>query len=207
MAKVDIPESIVNVEMTPAETKPKELTKVVTGEVKKKNSLTKSLTSEFVNEEPNYVKDYIVHDILLPAVKVTIAEIISSVTDMFLFGEVRSSRSDSRTKYARRSNDRDRDRRREVDDDRGRRYRHKMRYDDFSDIVFESRSDALKVLEEMRDYLYDCPTISVANFYDLVGEDSEFTDNDYGWTDLKNAYVEGVRGGWIIELPRAKYLK
>lgn len=200
MAKVDIPE------MDKTETtKPEKVGQIVS--VKRKGSITKSLQNEFVKEEPNYVWDYVVHDILLPAAKVAISEVVTSVTDMFLFGEVRS-RSSSRDRggrYSTHSRDiRDRDDSRDRDD--RRRYGHRMRYDDFSDIVFETRSDAVKVLEKMRDYIEDYDSVSVANFYDLVGEDSEFNDNDYGWTSLKNAYVEGGRGGWIIELPRAKHL-
>jgi hypothetical protein len=45
--------------------------------------------------------------------------------------------------------------------------------------------------------------VSVADFYDLVGVDGTYTDNKYGWTNIRNAYVNRVRDGYVIKLPRA----
>ena len=46
--------------------------------------------------------------------------------------------------------------------------------------------------------------VSVADFYELVGVPSNYTDNNYGWSNLRNAYVDRLRdGGYIIKLPRA----
>ena len=41
----------------------------------------------------------------------------------------------------------------------------------------------------------------------LIGEDSQGVDNDYGWVSLDHAYIDSVRGGFIIEFPKARYLK
>lgn len=76
---------------------------------------------------------------------------------------------------------------------------------DYMDIPFNTRPDAEKVLDAMRDILDQYPSVSVADFYDLVGYNygNNYTCNDYGWTDLSNVTVTWSRGAWYIALPRA----
>lgn len=202
MAKVDIP-TVNNEEK---DYKPKKLEKVVKGEVKKKSGTGKILSNEFVKEEPSYVRDYILGEVVLPAVKNLIADIINNGVSMFLFGETRAPRrgdNRDRGRYSQRDRSYQRD---EYDEPRERRYRNRMRYDDFSHIVLTSRSDAVTVLNDMRDYIEDYGSVTVSNLYELVGEDSQAIDNSYGWTNLDRAYIDSVRGGYIIEFPKAKYL-
>lgn len=202
MAKVDIP-TVNNEEK---DYKPKKLEKVVKGEVKKKSGTGKILSNEFVKEEPSYVRDYILGEVVLPAVKNLIADIINNGVSMFLFGETRAPRrgdNRDRGRYSQRDRCYQRD---EYDEPRERRYRNRMRYDDFSHIVLTSRSDAVTVLNDMRDYIEDYGSVTVSNLYELVGEDSQAIDNSYGWTNLDRAYIDSVRGGYIIEFPKAKYL-
>ena len=197
MAKVEMPtnEKLEN-------NRPVKLNKIVKGNVKKKSTASKTLTNEFVKEEPSYVRDYILGEVVLPAVKNLVADIINNAVSMFLFGETRGTDKRDRGRYStssRRDN--------YYDEPRERRYRNNMRYDDFSHIVMESRSDALSVLNDLRDYIEDYGQVQVARFYELVGEDSQGVDNDYGWVNLDRAYVDSVRGGYIIEFPKARYLK
>ena len=44
---------------------------------------------------------------------------------------------------------------------------------------------------------------SVADLYDLVGVSCDYTANNYGWTNLRNASVVRVRDGYLLKLPRA----
>lgn len=197
MAKVEMPTN-ENAENN----RPVKLNKIVKGNVKKKSTASKTLTNEFVKEEPSYVRDYILGEVVLPAVKNLVADIINNAVSMFLFGETRGTDRRDRSRYSTSS-------RRDAFEDRPRerRYRNNMRYDDFSHIVMESRSDALSVLNDLRDYIEDYGQVQVARFYELVGEDSQGVDNDYGWVNLDRAYVDSVRGGYIIEFPKARYLK
>ena len=45
--------------------------------------------------------------------------------------------------------------------------------------------------------------VKVADLYDLVGISCDYTANNYGWTNLRNASVERVRDGYILKLPKA----
>lgn len=203
MAKVDIP-TVNNEEK---DYKPKKLEKVVKGEVKKKSGTGKILSNEFVKEEPSYVRDYILGEVVLPAVKNLIADIINNGVSMFLFGETRAPRrgdNRDRGRYSQRDRGYQRD---EYDEPRERRYRNRMRYDDFSDYKLETRRDAIEVLDELRGYIDEYGQVEVARFFELIGEDSQGVDNDYGWTSLDHAYIDSVRGGFIIEFPKARFLK
>lgn len=203
MAKVDIP-TVNNEEK---DYKPKKLEKVVKGEVKKKSGTGKIISNEFVKEEPSYVRDYILGEVVLPAVKNLIADIINNGVSMFLFGETRAPRrgdNRDRGRYSQRDREYQRD---EYDEPRERRYRNRMRYDDFSDYKLETRRDAIEVLDELRGYIDVYGQVEVARFFELIGEDSQGVDNDYGWTSLDHAYIDSVRGGFIIEFPKARYLK
>ena len=45
--------------------------------------------------------------------------------------------------------------------------------------------------------------VSMTDMNDLIGNQSEYSDCKYGWTDLRTAYVDRVRDGYIVRLPRA----
>ena len=59
------------------------------------------------------------------------------------------------------------------------------------------------VLERMDELIATYQVVSVADFYDLVGVSGNYTDNKYGWTDIRNASVIRVRDGYMIKLPKA----
>ena len=45
--------------------------------------------------------------------------------------------------------------------------------------------------------------VSVADMYDLVGIATNYTDNKYGWTNLRNAEPIRVANGYMLKLPKA----
>ena len=50
--------------------------------------------------------------------------------------------------------------------------------------------------------------VSVADLYDLVGLTStNYTDNKYGWTDLRHAEVRRDRDGYLLRMPKATPIK
>ena len=46
-------------------------------------------------------------------------------------------------------------------------------------------------------------SVSVADMYDLVGMSCNYTDNKYGWTNLRNAEPVRVRDGYLLKMPKA----
>ena len=42
------------------------------------------------------------------------------------------------------------------------------------------------------------------DLYDLVGISGQYTDNKYGWVNIKNAEpVRTIGGGYMLKLPKA----
>lgn len=211
--KETFPSNAKGVKKEPRQNKPienKKLNKVVTGSVKKqKRSLGRKLSDTFLEDDTRSVGSYILYDVLIPAAKDLISDIVSGGIEMLLFGDRRSRSSSKRDvgrshtsygAYYTRDKDRDRDRRRDIS--RTARSRH-----DFHEIILETRGEAEEVLSHLADLIAEYRQATVADLYDLVGIDSNFTDHKYGWTDIRNSDVSRLRGGgYLINLPRTELL-
>lgn len=187
---------------TAVSTDDKKVKKVVTGKVRtKKKSEMSKFKDVFIAEDAQNVKSYIFMDVLVPAVKKAISDIVRDGIDMILYGDTKRSSRSSNSSYVsyRDYSNRDRDRR----DDR-RTVRSGF---DFEDIIFETRGDAEEVRSLMDELLDQYQVVSVADLYDLAGMSSPYTANKYGWTNLRNAEVVRVRDGYILKLPKALPIK
>ena len=169
---------------------------VAAGKPRRKNEVRK-LADAFITEDVHSVKDYIIQEVLLPAAKKAISEMVSSGIDMLLYGEAKSknrSRNESRVSYTKYYE-------RERDYERGARTR--SRGYDYDDIILDTRREAEEVLDRMLDLIDNYGMVSVADLYDLVGINGSYTDNKYGWTHLRSAVVQRVRDGYLLKLPKA----
>lgn len=178
----------------------KKVEKVVKGKVKtkKKNGIAK-FTDVFVSEDVSSVKSYIIGEVLIPAMKKALSDIVTNGIDMILYGEsgvTKRKSPGSRISYTNYYDRRDRDRDRYDD----RRIRSGY---DFNDVILDSRGEAEDVLSRMDELIDSYGIVSVADFYDLCGITGNYTDNKYGWTDIRSAQVVRVRDGYKIKLPRA----
>lgn len=178
----------------------KKVDKVVTGKVKtKKKSEMSKFKDVFISEDVRNVKSYIFMDVLVPAVKKALSDIVKDGVDMMLYGETKPRKSGSGSaSYVSYRDYSNRDRR----DDR--RSTHSRTVYDIDDIVIDNRGEADEVLERMDELMDTYGIVSVADYYDLVGETCAYTDNKYGWTSLRTAEVVRVRDGYKISLPRPK---
>ena len=177
----------------------KKLEKVVQGKVKtKKKSEARKFADVFISEDVANVKSYVLMDVLVPAIKKAISDIVTNGIDMVLYGEsgrTRKSSPASRVSYSR-YYDRPSDRRdREPARTRGGY--------DYNDIILETRGEAEQVLRTMDEIVGTYGIVRVADLNELVGITGQYTDNNYGWMDIRNAYVQRVRDGYLLKLPRA----
>lgn len=174
----------------------KKVEKVVVGQVKvkKKGGLGKVFRN-IVSEDAKDVKTYLISDIVIPTIKKTITDTV----DMILYGGSRKNRSAmSRVSY-----------RSFYDEPRSRDVREPVTtvgYN-YDDIIIPTRGEAEEVLSGMNDILDRYQIVSVADLYDLVGLTGNYTDNKYGWTNLRDADVQRVRDGYMLKLPRALPIK
>lgn len=177
------------------------LEKIVKGPVKtKKPSELKKLVYSFVYEDLPNIKSYILVDVLIPNAKKAISDIIKNGIDMLLYGSTGRSRDSIAGKISysgyyngdRRDSDR-----RQLSNTQGR-----TRYS-YDDIFFDTRGEAEEVLYRMDELIEMYGSVRVADLYDLVGITGDYTDNKYGWKNIRNARVERTRDGYAIKLPRA----
>lgn len=187
------------VEQAAAQRERKKMDKVVSGKVKtKKKGELRKLTDVFISEDVGNVKSYILMDVLLPSIKNAVWEVITGALDMSLFGgsgRTKKGTNASRVSY-RSYYDNGRDHRR----DSAPRTRTGYDYDD---IVLESRGEADEVLSQLEAAIDMYGMVSVADLYDLVGITGNYTDNKYGWTNLRNAEAVRVRDGYLLKMPKA----
>ena len=174
----------------------KKVEKVVSGKTStKKKSGIRKLSDTFLSEDIGNVKNYIFAEVLLPAAKKLVSDIVTNGTNMLLYGEIKNKKGNSsKVSYSRYYDDRSRDYRSPV-------VRNNFDYDE---IIFETRGDAEAVLDAMYDILNQYKVVSVAELYDLASITTHnYTCNNYGWIDLRGSSVVRVRDGYILKLPRA----
>lgn len=175
----------------------KKVEKVVNSKVKtRKKSESHKLLDIFISEDARNVKDYIFMDVLVPAIKKAIVDIATDGINMIFYGSTRGSGKRStadRFSYNR------------ISDDRfaGRDSTRISRAYSYDDVVIENRGEAEEVLDRLDELIRVYGMASVADLNDLVGVTGQYTDNKYGWTNVRNARVIRVRDGYMLDLPRA----
>ena len=190
--------------------KPEKQEKVVSGKaVVKKKGAAKKVEEALLADDAKTVKSYLLWDVLIPAIKDTLSDLVKKGIDALLFGEERRSDPSyvkrngsasyvSYSSYYNRGRDsRERDRYRS----RADRSRYRGRGANFDDIVYEHRADAEDVLEHLVELTMMYGIASVADFYELSGLDTNYMDNQFGWDELSEACVHRTRDGYILDLP------
>lgn len=174
--------------------------KVVSGKAKTKKNETRKLTDLFISEDAGNVKSYIFIDVLVPAIKKAISDIVTDGIDMILYGgsggDRRRKSSADRVSY-----------RNYYDDQRGgrgsgSRFDSRNRFD-YDDIVFNTRGEAELARQQMVELIDRYGFVTVADMYDMADLTAPYTANSYGWMNIRSAEPVRVRDGYILKLPKA----
>lgn len=172
----------------------KKLTKVANAKLKKKSEIQK-IAETFVAEDLNKVKNAVLMDVIVPAVKKVISDIVTNGIDMLLYGEVKHNKTTTTSKIGYNSMYNSQNQ-----TNAARVARSSYIY---NDIILSSRGEAEEVLNQMNEIIGTYGVVSVADLCEIVGVTGEFTDNKYGWSDIRDAYVERSKDGYMLKLPRA----
>ena len=185
----------------------------------KKKSLTRKITENFAGDEVGNVGEYILFDVILPSAKSMISDAVSQGIERMLFGDSSRRRSTSAFGGGRNNNtaynrmhssntfNAGASQQQAPVPQRSAMSPQARARHDFSSIGFETRLAAEQTIDAMADQVLRYGTCTVSDLYDAVGETSDFTDNSWGWTDLRGARVRGVRGGFVLDLPATEELK
>lgn len=187
--------------------------KVVIGEViRQKKPLGRKFKDIFVGGEAKSVWQYIAMDVLVPAAKDMVSDAVSQGIDRMLFGDRGPRYSSPRrrgsspgyvsyNRYAPQTRRHERERHEEPRISRRARASH-----DFDEILLSTRVEAEQVLERMFDLIQRYDQATVSDLYDLVGLTGNFTDESWGWYDLRNSGITKVRNGYLLDLPAPEQL-
>lgn len=191
----------------------KELKKILDAQPKKrKRSLVGRLVSGVLGPEglPG-IGSYVNDEIILPAIKNIIVDAVTSGINMVMYGENKprsgggrhSSYSRDRSGYRPNTNYQGRysgsqQPPAQAPDPRVRPAKHGV-----EEYIIEERFDASHVLTALTEQADRYDVVSVADYYELIGVPSEYTDNTYGWTidSIHHASIVPIRGGYVLKFP------
>lgn len=167
----------------------------------KKKSCARKLTDAFIAEDVATIKNYIVKDVLIPAVKKGIVDIITNGVDMLFYGETgHTSRSRGGRMSYNSIYDGRRSPRRDAEVIESRRTPYDRRIVD----TLQEAKDAVDQVNELIDVYGQA---SIADFYEMIQVTGEYTDHDYGWNHFIEAKYVRVPDGWMIQMPKASPIK
>jgi hypothetical protein len=179
----------------------KRVQKVVRGPVKTKKNELRKIADIFISEDISNVKDYIFMDVLVPAVKKAIYDIVTNGIDMFLYGgSGKTKNGPSGTKVSYRSYY---DQKSTTSSNRGSEDTRSRGGFEYEDIIFNNRGEAEAVKQQMQAAIVKYGFVTVADLYDMADLPAPYTSQKYGWMDVSSAEPTRTRDGYTLKLPKA----
>lgn len=209
---VDYSSNSKKTKSSPTEARP-ELEKVISGTaVVRKKSVGAKFREQFAGDDAQTVGQYLLFDVVLPASKNLIFDMLTEGAKRLLFGGSRPSGGlfsgsgvGGRTNYKAYSGSGVIT---QTSSPSVRELTPQQRaMNDFSGVVLGSKEEAYRVLEVLTDLIEQYGVASVNDFNACVGLTSDFTQQKYGWTNLNTAGVRAVREGYLLEMPKAIVLE
>lgn len=153
------------------------------------------------------IGSYVNEEIILPAIKNIVVDAVTSGINMVMYGNGGDNRRGTRghggrspyrpnTNYTSRYSTHQPEPREREPQARS----SKMGVEEY---IIDDRYDATHVLTALTENADRYGSVSVADYYDLIGMPSQYTDNTYGWflEDINLAAIIPVRGGYTIKFP------
>lgn len=192
------------------ESEKKPIERVTSGAViQKKRGMGSKIRENFTGDDARSVGHYIFFDVIIPAAKNMLFDATSQGVERMLFGDSRgrnrpssSGRSGSGyTSYNRMYDNKSRDNAPRELSTRARSSH------DFDEIILEERGEAEAVIDELSNLIDEYGQVKVTDLYSLVGISGNYTDDKWGWVDLRTATTTRVRQGYLLDLPKPIFLK
>lgn len=192
----------------------KKIQRIVEGKVaRRKKPLSTRFREMFLADADQSVTEYVIGEVLVPALKDMVTDAVSQGFERMIYGETRSNgrraRSSSNSgpfntqsghvpynRYSSSTPSR-------VERQPTRRSRASH---DFDEIILGSRAEAMDVISSLNDVIGKYEAVSIADLYEMVGVDSHFTDQKWGWTNLDGAMVRRISNGYLLDLPKTEQI-
>lgn len=187
---------------------PKPQEKAIKGEVIiPKPSLTMRFKNLFLGGDLNQAAQYVLADVIVPAIRNLVAESIQRGVDRVVYGDnsynrrpsrsIEPNRYSPRVQYSRISD--------RTGPPRGYVPGQAPRGNDiFREAIVGTREDVDTVVERVGDIMDGWEVVSVADVLGALGQESQHIDNKWGWDELPTINVQQVREGWKLTFPPPK---
>lgn len=185
-----------------AATQEKRVQKVVKTPAKVRTNEIRKVADIFISEDITNVKNYIFMDVLVPAIKKAIYDIVTNGIDMFLYGGNGRGKSSgpSSTKVSYRN----------FYDQKNNTINHRSEDTashgsfNYDDIVFRNRGEAEAAKLQLQDAISRYGFVTVADLYDVADlQAPSHTSQNYGWMNVDKTVIDRTRDGYVLKMPRA----
>ena len=180
---------------------------IAKAKVQKKSAIKEALRTFFAQDLPE-IAEHLIVDVAIPAAKNAITDMVTQGIQQLLYGEVdpRRRSTSGYTSYSRSSRDLRgnayyESRRTE------RREPRKSKPTNVEDLVFDTRGDAVDVIEYIAETIEEYGQVSVADLMSSVGIQPRYTDERWGWTTTDAFELRQIREGWLVSADRPEPLK
>ena len=180
---------------------------IAKAKVQKKSAIKEALRTFFAQDLPE-IAEHLVIDVAIPAAKNAITDMVTQGIQQLLYGEVdpRRRSTSGYTSYSRSSRNYS-----------GRAYYESRRTErreprqskptNVEDLVFDTRGDAVEVIEYIAETIDEYGQVSVADLMSSVGIQPRYTDERWGWTTTDAFELRQIREGWLVSADRPEPLK
>lgn len=180
---------------------------IAKAKVQKKSAIKEALRTFFVQDLPE-IAEHLVVDVAIPAAKNAITDMVTQGIQQLLYGEVDPRRrpTSGYTSYSSASrNNRENAYYRPRESDR--RVQRQPKPTNVEDLVFDTRGDAVDVIEYVAEQIEEYGQVSVADLMSSVGIQPRYTDERWGWTTTDAFEIRQIREGWLVSADRPEPLK
>lgn len=177
---------------------------IAKAKVQKKSAIKEALRTFFAQDLPE-IAEHLVIDVAIPAAKNAITDMVTQGIQQLLYGEVdpRRRSTSGYTSYSSASRS-----------DRGRGYyetrrseRRQPKPTNVEDLVFDTRGDAVDVIEFIAETIEQYDQVSVADLMSSVGIQPRYTDERWGWTTTDAFEIRQIREGWLVSADHPEPIK
>lgn len=168
----------------------------------RKEPLGTRLKRIFLSEDVDKVGEFVFLHVLVPGIQDIVSSIVENALNISIFGLNRGKEYGQRntSSQARANlywNSSVGNQRQYANEPRPRSSNN------FREIIYDTQADANRVLDSMIDLVSTYGVASISDLYSFSGLSSDnFTNNDYGWTNMQGARVVRARDGYVLELPK-----
>lgn len=200
-----------------SKTKKPETERVVTPLVKSedvvigKKGIFSRMPKMFFTHDIHSIAAYVLESVIAPKVQDIFLDTVTRGAEYMVYGDTRASKINKGHKSSIQyggviNQSKTRTTEEQYPSNRMSSIDRKKSYNDYSDLIFKDQQIAEEVLSRMYDDLREYGCCTVLSLKGMLGHETVYTDEKYGWMELTGSRVRRVRDGWLLELPPAIFL-